>query len=75
MSLNYTKVQLNLQAVREEINELLNYIEANKSKEDKKFIDLEIYTRLADISTNVLQCDLSFFERVESAQKQQPKRF
>jgi hypothetical protein len=57
MSLNYVEIQFNLQAVKAEIDELLNYIKANQSEEDKGFIDIEIYSRLANISANVLSSD------------------
>jgi hypothetical protein len=57
MSLNYVDIQLNLQAVKAEIDELLSYMESNRSEEDRRFIDIEIYTRLANISASVLQSD------------------
>jgi hypothetical protein len=34
MSLNYAEIQFSLRAVKAEIDELLNYIESNQSKED-----------------------------------------
>lgn len=34
MSLNYTEIQFLLQAVKAEIDELLNYIESNQSKSE-----------------------------------------
>jgi hypothetical protein len=57
MSLNYVEIKFNLQAVKAEIDELLNYIESNQRAEDRGFIDVEIYSRLANISANVLQSD------------------
>jgi hypothetical protein len=57
MSLNYVDIQFNLQAVKAEIDELVNYIESNQRAEDKGFVDIEIYSRLANISSHVLQSD------------------
>ena len=57
MSLDYTEIKQNLHAVKAEIDGLLNYIESNQSQSDKRFIDLEIYSRLVDISTRVVQSD------------------
>lgn len=57
MSLNYSEVRRNLQAVKAEIDDLLVYIEANQLNKNKRLIDLEIYSRLANISTSVLRSD------------------
>ena len=40
-----------------EIDALLKYIESNQSQSDKRFVDVEIYTRLADVTTKILQSD------------------
>ena len=55
MSYYYSEVRQNLQAVKAEIDDLLEYIEANQSESDKRLVDLEIYSRLANISTSVLK--------------------
>ena len=57
MSLDYSAVKQKLEIVKTQINNLLDYLEANESKLDKRLIDLEIYTQLANISTQVLQSD------------------
>ncbi len=57
MSLNYQEIEQNLNTVKTEIDDLLKYIKTNQSKPNKGFVDLEIYTRLANISTNVLQME------------------
>ena len=57
MSLDYTGVKQNLHTVKTEIDALLKYIEANQSQSDKRFVDMEIYTRLADVTTKILQSD------------------
>ena len=57
MNLDYTEVKQNLHAVKAEIDGLLDYIESNQSQSDRRFVDLEIYSRLADISTDVLESD------------------
>ena len=57
MSLNYKGIEQNLHSVKAEIDDLLDYIETNQSKLDRRFVDIEIYTRLAEISTNVLQLE------------------
>ena len=57
MSLDYSAVKQKLEIVKTQIDNLLDYLEANESKLDKRLIDLEIYTQLANISTQVLQSD------------------
>ena len=57
MSLNYTEVRQQLESVKAQIDNLLEYMEVNQSQPNRKFIDLEIYLRLADISTNVLKSE------------------
>ncbi|WP_041620432.1 hypothetical protein [Stanieria cyanosphaera] len=57
MDLKYVGIKMNLQVVKTEIDELLNYIESNQEREDSGFIDIESYSRLAEISTHVLQSD------------------
>lgn len=57
MSLNYTEVRHQLESVKVQIDNLLEYMELNQSQPDRKLIDLEIYLRLADISTNVLKSE------------------
>ena len=57
MSLNYQEIEQNLNAVKTEIDDLLKYMKTHQSKLDRRFVDLEIYTRLANISTNVLKSD------------------
>ena len=57
MNLDYTEIKQNLHAVKAEIDGLLDYIESNQSQSDRRFVDLEIYSRLADISTDVLESD------------------
>ena len=63
MSLDYTEIKQNLHAVKAEIDALLEYIESNQSQSDERFIDLEIYSRLADISTRVVQSDRQISRR------------
>ncbi len=57
MSLDYAEVRRNLQVVKAQIDDLLEYMEANQLKSDKRLIDIEIYSRLANISTSVLRSD------------------
>lgn len=57
MSLDYSAVQSELEAVKVEINNLVSYIKANQSRPDTDSVDLNIYARLAEISTSVLKCD------------------
>lgn len=57
MSLDYTGVKQNLHTVKTEIDALLEYIESNRSQPDKRFVDIEIYSRLADLTTKILQSD------------------
>lgn len=57
MSLNYVEIKQNLHTVKAEIDALLEYIESNQSQSDKRFVDMEVYSRLADISTHVLRSD------------------
>ena len=57
MNLDYTGVKQNLHAIKAEIDALLEYIETNQSQPDRRFVDIEIYSRLADISTSVLESD------------------
>ena len=57
MNLDYTGVKQNLHAVKAEIDALLEYIESNQSQSDKRFIDIEIYSRLANVTTKILQSD------------------
>ncbi|MDJ0571530.1 MAG: hypothetical protein QNJ53_21120 [Pleurocapsa sp. MO_192.B19] len=57
MNLDYPQIKQKLETVKEEINDLISYIEANQSKPDRRKVDLEIYTRLANISTHVVQSD------------------
>ncbi|MEL6579540.1 MAG: hypothetical protein AAFQ14_07305 [Cyanobacteria bacterium J06621_12] len=54
MSLDYSAIKGGLEAVKSEIDELVNYMETN---EQIDMADIEVYARLADISANVLQCD------------------
>lgn len=49
MSLNYTEVRHQLESVKAQIDNLLEYMELNQSQPDRKLIDLEVYLRLADI--------------------------
>ena len=56
MSLDYLAIQEGLEAVKSEIDELVNYLKANDQTD---MGDIEIYVKLADISANVLQCDRS----------------
>ena len=57
MNLNYPQIKQNLHAAKAEIDALLEYIESNQSQSDKRFVDLEIYTRLADVTSKILQSD------------------
>ena len=57
MNLDYAGIKQNLHAVKAEIDALLEYIESNRSQPDKRFVDIEIYTRLADLTTKILQSD------------------
>ena len=57
MNLDYTGVKQNLHAVKAEIDALLEYIEANQSQPERRFVDIEIYSRLADLTTKILQSD------------------
>ena len=57
MNLNYTEVRQNLENVKAQIDNLLSYMEVNQTEPNRKFIDLEVYLRLADISTNVLKSE------------------
>lgn len=57
MSLNYTEVRQQLENVKVQIDNLLEYLEVNQSEPNREFIDLEIYLRLADISTNALKSE------------------
>ena len=57
MNLDYIGVKQNLYAVKAEIDALLEYIESNQSQPDKRFVDMEIYSRLADLTTKILQSD------------------
>lgn len=57
MNLDYKEIKQNLHAVKAEIDTLLEYIESNQSQSDKRFVDMEIYSRLANISTSVLRSD------------------
>jgi hypothetical protein len=57
MSLNYTEVRHQLESVKTQIDNLLEYMELNQSEANREFIDLEIYVKLADISTNVLKSE------------------
>ena len=57
MNLDYTEIKQNLHAVKAEIDTLLEYIKSNQLESDKRFVDTEIYLRLANITTNVLQSD------------------
>ena len=57
MNLNYLQIKQNLHAAKAEIDALLEYIESNQSQSNKRFVDLEIYTRLADVTSKILQSD------------------
>lgn len=57
MKLDYKEIKQNLHAAKAEIDALLEYIESNQSKPDKRFVDIEIYSRLADLTTKILQSD------------------
>lgn len=57
MNLDYPQIKQNLYAAKAEIYALLEYIESNQSQSDKQFANLEIYTRLADVTTKILQSD------------------
>ena len=57
MNLDYAGVKQNLHAVKAEIDALLEYIESNQSQPDRRFVDMEIYSRLADLTTKILQSD------------------
>ena len=65
MSLDYSAIQKRLEAVKSEIDELISYTRTGKQTDIN---DVEIYARLADISTNVLQCD-NLFHPVQSEVK------
>ena len=54
MSLDYLATQRKLEAVKSEIDKLIDYLKTSKPTNAS---DLEVYVRLADISSNVLQCD------------------
>ena len=66
MSLNYVEIKQNLYTVKAKINALLKYMESNQSQPDKRFIDREIYSRLADLTTKILQSDARERERMQS---------
>ena len=57
MKLDYKEIKQNLHAAKAEIDALLEYIESNQSRSDKGFVDVEIYTRLAEVTTKILQSD------------------
>lgn len=61
MNLDYTEVRQNLENVKAQIENLLSYLlsymELNQTEPNRKFIYLEVYLRLADISTNVLNSE------------------
>ena len=57
MKLDYKEVKQNLRVAKAEIDALLEYIESNQEKPDRRFVDVEIYTRLADLTTKILQSD------------------
>ena len=57
MNLDYKEIKQNLRVAKAEIDALLEYIEANQSQSDRRFIDVEIYTRLAEVTTKILQSD------------------
>ena len=57
MNLDYTEVRQNLENVKAQIDNLLSYMELNQTEPNRKFVDLEVYLRLADISTNVLNSE------------------
>ena len=57
MNLDYKEIKQNLHVAKAEIDALLEYIEFNQSQPDRRFVDLEIYSRLANISTSVLRSD------------------
>ena len=59
MKLDYRKIKQNLHVAKAEIDALLEYIESNQSQSDKRFVDVEIYARLADVTTKILQSDRS----------------
>ena len=54
MKLDYKEIKQNLHVAKAEIDALLEYIESNQSQSDKRFVDVEIYTRLADVTTKIL---------------------
>ena len=54
MSLDYSLLQKKLETVKSEIDELISY---TKTSPETDINDVEIYAALANISTNVLQCD------------------
>ena len=54
MSLDYSAIGEGLEMVKSEIDELIIYMATNKQTDTN---DIEIYTKLANISGNVLQCD------------------
>ena len=55
MSLDYSAIQKKLETVKSEIDELISY---TKTSSQADINDVEVYARLADISANVLQCDI-----------------
>ena len=57
MKLDYKEIKQNLHAAKAEIDALLKYIESNQSQSDKRFVDVEIYSRLAEVTTKILQGD------------------
>ena len=57
MNLDYPQIKQNLCVAKAEIDALLEYIESNQSQSDRSFVDVEIYTRLADVTTKILQSD------------------
>ena len=54
MSLDYSAIGEGLEMVKSEIDELISYMITSKQTDTN---DIEVYTRLANISGNVLQCD------------------
>jgi len=54
MSLDYSAIQKKLEMVKSEIDELISY---TKTYEQTDNNDIGVYTKLANISSNVLQCD------------------
>lgn len=57
MSLDYSAIQEGLEAIKSDIDELVNYMKINKQTDMR---DIEVYAKLAEISANILQCDRSF---------------